>query len=205
MESGRVLTPRRLSRKASTRPLCFWPRLSLPGGSHYDKQSMKRSHPVSSPCPTSEDELRLALEKAGRRFTRQRAAVFAYLRAVETHPTAEQVFAGVRQMIPRLSLATVYKSLEALVDAGLAARLASEDGTARYDGRSDAHYHLRCLETGQVRDLPLPYDPLLLERLAPQLVEWLRQEGFEMMGHRIELVGRFVEERYAASGKTETR
>ncbi len=144
-------------------------------------------------CPPGEDELRQALEKAGRRFTRQRAAVFTYLRAVETHPTAEQVFAAVRQTIPHISLATVYKALEALVASGVAARLISEDGVARYDGRSDAHYHLRCLETGRVRDLPLEYDPQLLERLAPQLVEWLRQEGFELLGHRIELVGRFKE------------
>src|ERR1041385_2628262 len=118
---------------------------------------MKRSHRTPTPCPSGDEELRQALEKAGRRFTRQRAAVFAYLRAVNTHPTAEQVFAAVRQTMPHISLATVYKALEALVASGVAARFAGDDGTARYDGRSDAHYHLRCLRTGQVRDLPLPY------------------------------------------------
>jgi len=152
---------------------------------------MKRSQHPPSGCPASEDELREALEHAGRRFTRQRAAVFAYLRSVTSHPTAEQVFAGVRLSIPHISLATVYKALEALVKAGLAARLTNEDGVARYDGRSESHYHLRCLKTGQVRDLPLPYDPQLLERLAPQLLEWLEREGFELIGHRLELVGRF--------------
>jgi Fe2+ or Zn2+ uptake regulation protein len=145
----------------------------------------------SNPCKHYEAELRRALESAGWRCTRQRSAVFAYLRSVDTHPTAEQVFHAVRQSIKRISLATVYKALEALVDSGLAARLASDDGTARYDGRPDAHYHLRCLATGQVRDLPLEYDPQLLERLAPQLVEWLRRQGFDLLGHRLELVGRF--------------
>src|SRR5262245_17327314 len=143
------------------------------------------------PCTISEADLRRALENAGWRYTRQRAAVFAYLRSVETHPTAEQVFHSVRADLPSISLATVYKALEALVDSGLAARLASEDGTARYDGRPDAHYHFRCLRTGQVRDLPLDYNPDLLEHLAPQLVEWLRRQGFELLGHRLELVGRF--------------
>src|SRR5206468_12813361 len=128
---------------------------------------MKRSRQTTSTCHASEDELRQALEKAGRRYTQQRAAVFACLRAVHSHPTAEQVFAAVRQTMPHISLATVYKALEALVASGVAARLVSDDGIARYDGRSDAHYHLRCLETGQVRDLPLPYDHELLERLAP--------------------------------------
>jgi Fur family transcriptional regulator, peroxide stress response regulator len=140
----------------------------------------------------SSDDLRLALERAGWRHTRQRAEVFAYLRAVDSHPTAEQVFAAVRRHIPNISLATVYKALEALCDAGLAARLADDAGRpVRYDGRPEAHYHLRCERTGQVRDLELPYDPQLLERLAPGLIEELRREGFEIMGHRLEIIGRF--------------
>jgi Fe2+ or Zn2+ uptake regulation protein len=136
-------------------------------------------------------DLRQALEQAGWRYTRQRAAVFAYLRSVDCHPTAEQVFTAVRRHIPHISLATVYKALEALVDAGLAARLAGGPGPARYDGRSDAHYHLRCQRTGEVRDLPLPYDAHLFDKLAPHLAEALRQQGFEITGHRLELVGHF--------------
>jgi Fe2+ or Zn2+ uptake regulation protein len=141
--------------------------------------------------PVGDGELRLALEKAGWRFTRQRAAVFAYLRSADCHPTAEQVFRAVRGQLPHISLATVYKALEALVDARLAARLPAGDGPARYDGRGDAHYHLRCERTGQVRDLPLPYDPQLLDKIAPELVESLRRQGFELTGHRLELVGHF--------------
>src|SRR5437660_149446 len=123
-------------------------------------------------------ELREALEKAGWRFTRQRAAVYAFLHSAEAHPTAEQVFQAVRQQLPNISLATVYKSLETLVGAGLAVQLADAEGPARYDCRSDAHYRLRCTRTGQVRDLALPYDPALIEKLAPDLVEALRREGF---------------------------
>jgi Fur family peroxide stress response transcriptional regulator len=146
---------------------------------------MKRT---TIPTSSSDAELRLALEKAGWRYTRQRQAVWSHLRAVDTHPTAEQVFAAVRRQIPNISLATVYKALDALVAAGLAARLCNEDGTARYDGRSEPHYHLRCLQTGQVRDLPLPYDADLLHRLAPELLDWLRGQGYELTGHRLELI-----------------
>src|SRR5262245_1708026 len=90
----------------------------------------------------STEDLRLALERAGWRFTRQRAEVYEHLRAVESHPTAEQIFASVRRRIPNISLATVYKALDALVDAGLAARLADEAGGAvRYDGKPEPHYH----------------------------------------------------------------
>ena len=73
----------------------------------------------------------------------------------------------------------------------MAARIAHESGAARYDARSDSHYHLRCERTGEVRDLPLPYDPHLIEKIAPQLIEALRREGFEITGHRLELVGQF--------------
>jgi Fur family peroxide stress response transcriptional regulator len=138
-----------------------------------------------------EDALRRALEAGGWRFTRQRAAVYACLCSLGTHPTAEQVFAGVRQAIPNVSLATVYKALEALVGAHVAARIADDAGVARYDGRGEAHYHLRCETTGEIHDLPLAYDPHLVDKLDPGLVETLRKQGFEIRGHRLELVGSF--------------
>jgi Fe2+ or Zn2+ uptake regulation protein len=147
--------------------------------------------PRAKPEPPCEDDLRVALERAGWRFTRQRAEVFACLRSVDTHPTAEQVFAAVRRRMPNVSLATVYKALEALCDAGLAARLAEAGGAVRYDGRPEAHYHLRCERTGRVLDLELPYDPQLLDRLAPGLLQRLRAEGFEILGHRLEILARF--------------
>src|SRR4051812_20288045 len=103
---------------------------------------MPRTTPTT-PCPAEDEALRHALERAGWRYTRQRAAVHAYLRGADYHPTAEQVFAAVRLTIPNISLATVYKALEALVDAHLAARV-GDDGPVRYDGRPEAHYHLRC-------------------------------------------------------------
>jgi len=134
---------------------------------------------------------RRALEAAGWRTTRQREAVYAHLRASTSHPTAEQVFAAVRAGIPNISLATVYKALEALVDAGLAQRLADDGGgPVRYDGRPEAHYHLRCRETGEVRDLELPYDEGLLGRLAPGLAADLLRQGLEVTGHRLEVLVR---------------
>jgi Fe2+ or Zn2+ uptake regulation protein len=153
---------------------------------------MNTFHREPAPCPVEDADVRRALEQAGWRFTRQRAAVFAYLHAAQVHPTAEQVFAAVRQHIPNISLATVYKALEALVDAHLANRIAGDTGPTRYDGRSEPHYHIRCQRTGNVIDLPLPYDPNLLDKLDPQLIETLRQQGFEITGHRLELVGQFV-------------
>jgi Fe2+ or Zn2+ uptake regulation protein len=152
---------------------------------------MKQADLQELPPLLSEAELRSALEEAGWRFTRQRAEVYFYLRGARSHPTAEQVYVAVRHRIPRISLATVYKALEALVSARLAAKLPDADGPARYDCRTDAHYHFRCLNSGSVHDLPTAFDPGLLNRLDPELVETLRRQGFHVTGHRLELVGYF--------------
>ena len=147
------------------------------------------------PCDADrecESRLRTALEASGSRYTKQRAAVYSYLRTAESHQSAEEVYRSVQTVVPHISLATVYKALEALCGAGLAARLGDDaGGPVRYDGRPEAHYHLRCERTGQVRDLELPYDPQLLDRLAPDLIAQLRREGFEILGHRLEIIGRF--------------
>jgi Fe2+ or Zn2+ uptake regulation protein len=148
--------------------------------------------PVTTPEAPDEARLREALERCGFRCTRQRSAVYACLRATACHPTAEMVFAAVRQRLPHISLATVYKALETLVEARVALRLADGPGPARYDGRSDAHYHFRCARTGQVVDVPLPYDPDLLDKLAPRLTEELNRRGFLVTGHKLELTGELV-------------
>ena len=144
------------------------------------------SHPQKSP-----DEVRSALEGAGCRFTSQRAAVYAYLEEVDNHPTAEQVYRAVRRRVPKISLATVYKALEALVHAQLATKLNHGDGSARYDCRSDDHYHLRDVTTDEVRDLPARFDPQLLTKLDPLLVDNLARHGFTVTGYRLEVLGHF--------------
>jgi len=110
---------------------------------------------------------------------------------VKIHPTADDVFTAVREQIPNISLATVYKALEALVDADLAVKLTSTDGPARYDGRLDAHYHVRCVKTGEIRDLPTPFDATLLDKLDPAMKAELERQGFHVTAYRLEVVGYF--------------
>jgi len=141
--------------------------------------------------PLDPVSLRAALEAAGWRCTSQRAAVYAYLSHDEHHPTAEEVYHGVKAALPRISLATVYKALEALVASGLATKLTAGDGSARYDARSDHHYHVRCLRSGAVQDLTTPFDPDLIDKLDPNLMHDLERKGFHVTGYRLELVGYF--------------
>jgi Fe2+ or Zn2+ uptake regulation protein len=144
-------------------------------------------HPVL--CCATEAQLREALEKSGWRFTRQRAAVYEYLCAAQRHPTAEDVYLAVQRQIPHISLATVYKALEALVDAGLVAKVVGENGPARYDCRREDHYHFRCVKSGKVHDLPTVFDPRLLDKLDPNLVAELRRLGFHVTNYRLEVLG----------------
>jgi Fe2+ or Zn2+ uptake regulation protein len=137
------------------------------------------------------DRLRAALEAAGWRWTPQRSGVYEYLCRAGHHPTAEEVYHGVKATIPKISLATVYKALEALVASHLATKLTGGDASARYDARSEPHYHLRCLRSGTVEDLATPFDPDLIARLDPELTDDLQRKGFHVTGYRLELVGYF--------------
>lgn len=126
--------------------------------------------------------LRPMLEEQGVSLTRQRTAVFDYLGRVDHHPTAEEVFLAVKPELPKISLATVYKNLEALVACGAASKLTYGDGAARYDIRTDHHYHSRCLGCGRVTDL----EPRGKEELA-KLVK--APNGFQIEDYRVEVLG----------------
>jgi Fe2+ or Zn2+ uptake regulation protein len=126
--------------------------------------------------------LRAKLDEHGHHFTRQRAEVFDYLSRVEHHPTAEEVFLAVKPRLPKISLATVYKNLEALVNCGMASKLTYGDGSARYDIRTDHHYHTRCLKCGSVADLDAAEGNKLLSQIKPR-------SGFEVKDYRLELLG----------------
>jgi Fur family transcriptional regulator, peroxide stress response regulator len=141
-----------------------------------------RSRPGGRLGAVAEGRLREALEANGQRFTEQRAAVYRLLLHTDQHPSADEVFTSVRQVIPDISLATVYKSLETLVSCGLASKLTYGDGSARYDGRTDPHPHARCLTCGMVLDLPGRLD-------AGALAELGELPGFSVEGYRVEVVG----------------
>ncbi len=156
--------------------------------------------------PLDHQALRTALEDAGLRCTPQRLAVYDNLIQAVHHPTAEEVYQAVRSSIPRISLATVYKSLEALLAIGVATKLTAGigDTRARYDARRDLHYHFRCLRTGTVRDLPTRFDPDLVAKLDPRLADYLERQGLQVTGYRLELIG-YQETDHAEDSHTDDR
>ncbi len=122
------------------------------------------------------------LAASGSSLTRQREAVFDYLRQVDHHPTAEEVFIAVKRQAPKISLATVYKNLEALVACGAASKLTYGDAAARYEVRKDNHYHSRCLKCGRIDDVPAAAGEQSLKLIRPP-------RGFRVEDYRVELLG----------------
>lgn len=137
---------------------------------------------VNSQRHDPESVLRDALESSGQRFTEQRAAVYRYLANTTAHPTADEVFTTVRTEITDISLATVYKALEMLVTCGLATKLTFGDGSARYDARTEEHFHARCLRCGAIRDVSGSSVSGSLPSIEPD-------DGFQVEGYRLEVVG----------------
>src|SRR5689334_23214716 len=126
--------------------------------------------------------LKSKLDQQGALVTQQRTAVYEYLHRAAQHPTAEEVFLAVKPQLPKISLATVYKNLEALVACGAASKLTYGDAAARYDIRTDHHYHARCLRCGRLADV----EPRGGEELA-RLVNPPR--GFKVEDYHVEVVG----------------
>jgi len=125
--------------------------------------------------------LEAALRRRGARPTRQRRVVYAALAERFDHPTAETIHHAARRRSPGMSLATVYTTLDLLVAAGLAARVAGADGTARYDARIDRHDHRRCLACGRIEDVER-------DDSAPRLEPYQRPD-FRAVDLRLEIVG----------------
>jgi Fe2+ or Zn2+ uptake regulation protein len=126
--------------------------------------------------------LKTKFDEQGCLLTQQRMAVYEYLQSVEHHPTAEEVYLAVKPKLPKISLATVYKNLEALVACSAASKLTYGDAAARYDIRTDHHYHSLCLACGRVSDI----EPTAQEALAEQIKP---PKGFRVEDYRIELLG----------------
>ncbi len=138
---------------------------------------------MATSTQSADARLRKALEASGQRFTDQRAAVFRYLVSTDVHPTADEVYLAVREDLPAISLATVYKSLETLVGCGLAVKLTYADHSARYDGNTEPHHHARCTACGRVLDIAGEIPAADIDHLRREA------EGFTVTGFRLELSG----------------
>ena len=119
----------------------------------------------------------------GLRMTEQRRVVAEVLDAATDHPDVEELYVRASARDPKISIATVYRTVNLFEEAGIIERLEFGDGRARYeDAERDHHDHLIDMTSGEVIEFVDPEIEALQERIAEKL-------GYRLMGHRLELYG----------------
>ena len=120
------------------------------------------------------------LRKAGYRVTRQRLAVYSFLNENEAHPTVDDIYAAVRERFPKVSVATIYKSVDSLVDVGLVKPIYLGHAAAtRFDASTETHGHFRCIACNEITDIPVSHEPEMSEAL----------DHCEIVGSTVEFYG----------------
>ena len=121
-------------------------------------------------------------EAKGLRMTDQRRTVARVVGEAEDHPDVEELYARASAQDPRISLATVYRTVKLFEEAGILEKLEFGDGRARYeDADRDHHDHLIDVSTGQVIEFVDPEIEQLQDKIAARL-------GYRLIGHKLELL-----------------
>ncbi|AKM07595.1 Fur family transcriptional regulator [Pelagerythrobacter marensis] len=119
----------------------------------------------------------------GLRITEQRRVIARVLSESEDHPDVEQLHQRASAIDPKISIATVYRTVRLFEEAGILDRHDFGDGRARYEAAPEAHHdHLIDVESGKVVEFVDPE----LEALQKVIAERL---GYRLVDHRMELYG----------------
>lgn len=102
------------------------------------------------------------------RNTFQKAMTFDAVKALQNHPTADEVYSYVSLQYPEISRATVYRNLNFLCDTGVLYRVKLSGSADRFDHQVFPHYHFKCSQCGCISDIvQFPY----LENINKQCSE----------------------------------
>lgn len=82
-------------------------------------------------------------------------AILSIVQESDNHPTALEVYEQVRKVRPRIGLATVYRVLHQLAEAGRIKELGRDVEGCRYDGHVERHDHAICVKCGALLDIPV--------------------------------------------------
>ncbi len=94
------------------------------------------------------------LREHGIQPSAQRVAVADYVLRAKDHPSADQIWHGVRAGFPMLSRATVYNTLNLFVEKGLIREFILAEGKLVYDPNLERHHHFIDEGTGAIHDIP---------------------------------------------------
>ena len=117
------------------------------------------------------------------RMTSQRQIIIQVIEESDDHPDVDQLYLRSVELDNTISIATVYRTVKLLEEAGLIERLEFGDGRSRYEEAGEHHEHLVDIETGEVHEF---YN----EELETLKTEIAREMGYDLIDHRLELYGK---------------
>lgn len=121
-------------------------------------------------------------------MTYQRKIILEELKKLKTHPTADELYMIVKKRIPKISISTVYRSLEAFAECGLIKKMEPIEIQKRFDSTTEHHYHIRCVRCGKLDDLPNNIPGI--EKEIGSLEEMIEKfSGYKVMEHSLEFSG----------------
>ncbi|MCX7864226.1 MAG: transcriptional repressor [Novosphingobium sp.] len=128
-------------------------------------------------------DLEALCAERGLRITEQRRVIAKVLSESVDHPDVERLHQRASAIDPRISIATVYRTVRLFEEAGILDRHDFGDGRARYEPAPEAHHdHMIDVETGKVIEFVDPELEVLQRQIAARL-------GFRLVDHRMELYG----------------
>jgi Fe2+ or Zn2+ uptake regulation protein len=101
-------------------------------------------------------EISRLLSEKDIRPTYQRLEIMRYLFEHRVHPTAEMIYAELKERLPTFSKTTVYNTLKLLQEKGLLAALATAEDQVRYEANLIPHGHFQCIQCGRLFDIDIP-------------------------------------------------
>ncbi len=116
------------------------------------------------------------------RMTNQRELILQELQKSRKHLSADELYERVKKIMPRISLATVYRNLETLSEAGIIGKLEISGRQKRFDYDVSDHDHIHCIQCDRVDNIRLDRDGV-----QPPSVE--SSKGYTVAGFRVEFAG----------------
>ncbi len=136
-----------------------------------------------------QDDFKKILKEKGLKITKQRMVVLKALASCEDkHLTAEEIYEIVKADFPEIGLATVYRTIQLLVELDLVESIQLGDGYVRYEigkfqgEETHHHHHLICLECGKI----ISFRDDLLDELEARIME---SASFQVINHEVKLYG----------------
>ncbi|MFM2392036.1 MAG: hypothetical protein RLZZ546_13 [Bacteroidota bacterium] len=138
-------------------------------------------------CYMMKNFFRERLQEKGLKVTPQRLAIYEAVANLKNHPTAEYVIEYIKENHPNISVGTVYKVLDSLVENELLKKVKTEKDIMRYDAILSNHHHLYCAQTDRIED----YEDEELNKMINEYFKKHKIKNFKVQDIKLQITGIF--------------